>query len=472
MMLFTGLALIAFGLCVVAFEGYRFKVLGVRFDFFFYFSLWYFASYVAAPAGIALGGIGYANPAFPDKYSLTESPVAVLAIVAGYCLCALGYHSRLARRITQRLKASWRVGPRTSRLAWIAMLAIGVLSFVIFVAQYGGLLFVISNIAAIRSGGSGGGIERNTIGATINLFSKLIYFAAWMLFGRVAYERKVGRTIPKGTYLALGATSVMAILYSVASGGRGGMVITFVVFYLTLCFIYNKLFLRYVLILAPLAAFIVLFGKTVIVPAFFSGWSAVVDQMQRVMQQSSGDSLLANLMQNFTHPFLSLRLAIDAVGRDVSPNWFTDIPLGIYFYARLLGLHTPDTVTYVNTYLTLGVYDSNIPPGLVGACWYSAMFPGVVIGMLLYGYIGRIANDLLLRMARAKPALAAVYIIAGFRYGGFNFTGDLRVFVLQNAAFIVLSLVLATVFCRWVIQPSAPEGIHAGMLAQNALQRS
>jgi hypothetical protein len=442
-MLVTGVLCAFFGVAIVAGEVRRVSVSRRKFDFLFFFNVWFVLCYCMVPFVLAVGGPRYGNPVFALKYSTSESPLALLSIFLGYGAFVLGYRTAVPDRVTGGLHFRWRPSPQSGRVLWVGMVGVGLLASAVFITRYGGLDFVLKNISGIRTGGSGGGVERDTLGAAINLLSNLIYYAAWIVFTAVVLLRERRSRVPGYLYSTLAVMTVVVVVHSVVAGGRGGMLITFVMYYVIFAFVRERYYARYVALILPLAFVVLLFGKSVIVSTFFTGW----DQLWAgIVQQSRGVTLQSMVMgftSNFTHPYLSLRVAIDVVGDRIQPNWFSDVPLGVYFYARLAGVETPVTVTYWNTYFTRGFLESDVPPGLLGAFWYSAYVPGVVVGSYFFGMLGRALDQVLRRAVAAQPLLLGVYLHTAFVYGNYIFTGDLRVFIIQNVA---LFAVLFTVF--------------------------
>lgn len=72
-----------------------------------------------------------------------------------------------------------------------------------------------------------------------------------------------------------------------------------------------------------------------------------------------------------------------------SPTYFYDafsIPLFV-MPSRLTGVVAPDSISYINTFLQTGVWDSMTPPGLVAYGYYSMGVFGVVASSLFLGFV-------------------------------------------------------------------------------------
>jgi hypothetical protein len=443
-MLITGFCLLFAGIFITAFETYRYqKLKSYRFDFLFFITFWYVISYCVTPFAIAVGGSTFANSAFPIQYSTTESFLSIIVIGLGYLSILIGYHVNF--KFFNRLKKlSFKplFNKKGRIFIWMLLFLVGILSFFVFVSRYGGILFALENISGIRSAK----IERDNLAIIFSRFIHLVLISTCMLFSSWIYhlENKLTRSVKSINFLVLLLASTLNFFLSLFSGGRGNVMLMFIIFYFTICFIKKKLIFKYLVIFIIFASFFVIYGKIILYTLYDPNRLFNLIS-EKTLSRSLTDSL-ASLFQNFAHPYLSLGVAFDAISNQIPIRWFMDFPLGIYFYLRVFGIETPATITYFHTNILTGEFISNIPPGLLAVFWYSALLPGVILGCFLYGFIGRALNAFFRSMACSQSFAIPIYIYLGYAYGAFIFTGEMRIFFMQNIAIITILILGSSLF--------------------------
>jgi hypothetical protein len=314
-----------------------------------------------------------------------------------------------------------------------------------FIRIYG--LDVISR--HIRSGG----VEGIHMGSFFLIFARewtktigLLFFA--ITFHSFNQKIKIKKSIMMITIISI----VLAFLTSILHGGRAGMMEIFIFIYLIICVIKEKLLInRYAIMLAVFFVVIMLFGRTVIAFNLFSNPIIIIREIARQLSEQGIQriDLLGKIVSEFSHRYLSLRVATEYAGSNIAPyRFFMDFPLGIIFYLRMIGIETPLTVGYLNTYLVRGVWESFIPPGMLATFWYSASIIGVLFGCFIFGLVGCFLNDLLRNLIK-EPMMVALYLYTGYHYGSFFVLGEPRIFMLNRLALITLLFFITMIYYKW-----------------------
>jgi hypothetical protein len=307
-----------------------------------------------------------------------------------------------------------------------ALVVIGLCALFVFVVRYGGLSVVTRNISAIRSGH----VERDTLGAVARMFTIFIDFAAWMSFAMLIQRKSRWVVRDVAMWGLFAGLALLSLGNGLIGGGRGALVFPLVMYYLTYLYLRGRPPIRYSISLGAVIVFVVLVGKAAIFQAAFLGPLGVTAGVIEYAGGMGALDVAAEVSREFSHVYISLRQAIESAGDSIDLRWFVDIPLGILFYLRVFGIEVPDTISYLNTLLTTGIQESDIPPGIVGMWWYSAMLPGVVTGAFCYGVIGRLLESVLRGLCQRSYGVP-LFIYFSFMYGSFSFNGDLRVYVMK-----------------------------------------
>lgn len=435
---FTGFILLCMAVVVTIIELVRYRR-GARFDFLFFFSLWFAASYALAPFAMSIGGGQFANWAFPSQYHSSESFLSVAMVFVSYFMILLGYYYPIRPGGQTMYRFRWRLSRGVAILLVVGMLVVGILGFLVFVSRYGGVYSVQENVSDIRSAA----IERDNIGAIGGIFAKNVYLVTWLV---VIYAIVLGRNrapVPFGLYAICASLLLVSLYLGLMRGSRGGLINILLVPSLAYCVVYHRMpGWKWILLISVTGVVIILFGKSTILQVFYLGPRHLLVALKSSFSSRSLAENLASFVANYTHPYLSLRQAIDHAGAGHARlRFFVDWPLGVLYFGRAFDLDVPHTVTYLNTYLALGRWQSNIPPGLIGSFWYQLQSAGVVIGSFFYGMYGRCANDFLAK-ACVHPAGILVYVFAALSYGEFVFTGDPNVWIIQRLEYLCFAVIV------------------------------
>lgn len=163
-------------------------------------------------------------------------------------------------------------------------------------------------------------------------------------------------------------------------------------------------------------------------------------------------SFLGRLVREFQYPYVSFHVSLFAV--DLSTLRFgSDFLIGIINILpdRLVGFSPPNSIAYLNTENITGYYSSIIPPGIVGFMMYSGHLVGILVGGLLFGWIGGTLNALFLKMSESSNWFNALYMYCGYAWSAFVLSGEPRV---DTTAFFVLYLALFAILFRAFILPT------------------
>ena len=412
-----GPAGIHFGLAVfiILFEVCRPR--RVPFDFLFMFNISYLVYFAVAPMHILLGGAEYVPAsmlAVHDDYlgarhHWNEFALAMM-VVAGYALVLVGYYSRIARQAGLRVNIAF---PSRNSLYFIAWLfgTIGVVALLIYGRQFDGVVDVILKGALIR-----GGIE--TSDSSVLFLMHFIQFAncASILLFAVLIGKQPGES-RAGLRLLFVLSVGLVILAILTVGARRSLVL----YSASLYFIYaNMTGRRRLDVLAMLAAaflMLLMFGDQALI-GLSAGTADVVERVSS-LATSGAAFLYQAVWRDLTLPYVEFAGIV--MRFDGWPRLFMDVPLGILEAVpeRLVPLELPALLVEESTELLSGQKLGDIvaiPTGFLGFGWYSGLLPGVILGSLLFGYIGGFFESALRIVPGAAPAAVTLYVLAGFTW--------------------------------------------------------
>ncbi len=110
--------------------------------------------------------------------------------------------------------------------------------------------------------------------------------------------------------------------------------------------------------------------------------------------------------------------------------------------SRVFGTTAPDSISFLNTYLFTGIWDSNIPPGLVGYGLYSFGIVGVIFSSLILGFSSGFI-DKKFRTCRFNDNFeTVVYIPLIFIWPIYFIQGDPRVLLVNVTPLLIFLLIL------------------------------
>lgn len=322
---------------------------------------------------------------------------------------------------------------RTERRSYIlTIFAIAVLSFILYVYLTDrGWQYVFANASKLRSGTDE---AKSYAAAFIKIWTYYIEFVVFYLFAKLGFERRANRV----AYLFIFLTVLtLAVLKSFADGGRGGLInlIIGLIFVAAISGRYIKLPKIKILAGICIAIFIGVYGKIYLFQLFKS------DALQ--FYDVSEVAILEQIAIEYSHQFSSLLMAVSLdLGFD---RLYMDLVVWIVKPLKLAGIEVPDSISYFNTYYATGVWDSEIPPGLVAFSFYEGGGMGVLVGGLLSGYVVKFIDRLILNTVRqGQTPFSYAFSAILFIYAPFFFlNSDPALFVQWVMAYAALFIFIA-----------------------------
>lgn len=396
------------------------------------FNFWFLISYIIVPA-ICINDIFYVN-----KFFVRFQPDDDLKIFFSYIYIMLFYTAVILGYKFSSGRASKIMVVYKKRFTWdkfsIALLGIALLGLSIYIIGYGGLTRVLSNINLIRSGK----VERNTIAAFARMFSNYSVVAMIISFGKLKTAKRY-KIKSKAFFLFVFSMGVV-IFSSVLSGGRGGLISPFLLVFFANVYIDKKWKITKLVLIVPIVFFVILYGKEFFV-SILNDPGHVLSLFQEDIENIR--YMLKGVIGEFTHPFYSLQVAMDVTRNGNNLFFFRNIPYTFLFFSYLFGFPYHGTISHYNTEHIFGVFDSNIPPGLVALGYYNLYFMGVIIAGLVYGWFLGIIQSFFQMLFRNKgnfEITLALYLVIASSITPFIFNGDIRVLIMSNITRIILLL--------------------------------
>ncbi|NHB65481.1 hypothetical protein G5T41_02295 [Acinetobacter sp. GFQ9D192M] len=218
-------------------------------------------------------------------------------------------------------------------------------------------------------------------------------------------------------------------------------------FFISLAAIYiaikKKLPLKFSIFIIIFTLFYIVFGKTLIFALNTENFD-VIDffRNQFIPMLSNSYNLI---MMEFSHQYLSL---INFIKSDSEYRYFGDYIYWSFIPFKLLGFSLEDSISYYNTYLIMGRWESIIPPGPVAFGYISLGVVGVVVHGFIVGYIFRLIDMVFNSNLRIKknPVIIGFYgmLIPTFTYLMSN--SDLGLFFQNRVPQILFFLILVFYF--------------------------
>ena len=392
----------------------------VPFDFFFFFNVSYLIYFVIAPLHLLLGGEDFT---FFPEYLLpvvaTDDAwffVGYTAVIVGvWLLVAAGFRVGQRRRGGQY--ATVPVLPvRDQAVFAVALTGLGLASVYVFAAQFGGIEFALRNASFIRG--------RAVASDSSLLFLRNIAMflpAASLLVLAMTIDAFFGRARYRYVVLAaLGGVFALALIALALQGSRRAFLIFFAG---AVLFIANYRRRMYAVQIGAIAVIGIVYV-------------AIGDLLNRGLDQGF-DFVLAGVQSYWEQ---GLYLTYAAIWRDFSlpvveswavltkfedtPRMFIDVPIGVVELVpeRLLPIPLPERLSDHSTLLIGGQgadVIAEIPPGFIGFFWYSAYWPGLIVGPWLFGFLGGFLHGRMLPARGAPACRFLAYTLAGFVWAYF-----------------------------------------------------
>ena len=92
---------------------------------------------------------------------------------------------------------------------------------------------------------------------------------------------------------------------------------------------------------------------------------------------------VTSFINNFGHPYVSMYRAFDLIDL-AGLRFFYDFPQGVLFFSRVFGFDAGLSLTYLNTFLHYGVFESIVPTGYLSFGFAQAGMMGVFLMGVFY----------------------------------------------------------------------------------------
>ncbi|WP_281885450.1 O-antigen polymerase [Paenibacillus sp. YYML68] len=389
-----------------------------------FINLFFLVSYIIYPVSLWF----YEGRVIPWKYTSKDEisfTSNFFLIFIFYVFLILGFYVRFSKYNTRLyLKIKQKIDP--IKVA-VILLILGILAFILFVISYGGLSYVIQNAGAIR----GGYVERSNFGAIVNLFTKNIYLSFWILLTIFITSNKNKLVL---ILLILSLSSSIAV--GIIGAGRLDFLMIFIIAYFIIVSIKHKFYFRYLILILPLSLYTILFGKEIFGSIQY-GYSGVLNAIEYKREVVGGD-LFSGIIQYFAHPFISIQASLDSTE---SYRFFSDFPYSFLFFLKIFNLQVPETIVYYNTEFLSGIFESDIPAGVVAFSYYNLGILGIIIFGFVFGVVSKVIEDLFISIKQSALGIV-LYLFTCYSYGWFVTHAELRINILFMAFSIPLLVLI------------------------------
>lgn len=316
-----------------------------------------------------------------------------------------------------------------------------------YVAQYGGVSRALNAAAAIRSGYG----ELETSGKlTFTKYLMPIGVFPFLHYGYLSFIDK------RRKYLApFIVTTIFLFLAFVLMSGRTRIVMYLIALVLLILISSKKkISVSKILKIAPLAmlgAFFVIYGKKI-----FSSIELIKngESISSIINDSDQTrSFFESLVGYFSHRVYSVEASLNFASNHGDLVFFRDsFYLPLYFIPeRLTGISKPDSISFLNTQMLTGIYDSMAPPGILAYGLYSLWIPGMFLIAFLYG-AGFGYIDRLLVINSQKREILIILLPTVLVWSLYGSTGDTRIVVNGLIYIIIYVLILFTLNLKRVFR--------------------
>ena len=400
---------------------------GRRFGAWEYVLSWYLVIYCVSPIYMQLTDSGTWS-LYDSEYMHSHSSLAAIYIAIGLISLSIGYF--VANELpVSRLRVVCVSNANSFPSVVYLLVFVALLSFSVFVVSYGGLDYVVSNISKIRTGVDE---RKNYFGAFVRMF---VFYAELALFIAYAYLERGRSGGVRGQYLLkvmIGALFLVVVFKLYLDGGRAGFIELFIGLYFLSVFYSRKINVFAIFFILAGCVVFVLFGKTLIFqlsnPSFdYSSW------------YSSHDLYIVDgVMREFSHQYLSLVMSLDGM---YESRLFGDYWYWLFKWMRLFSMDAPDSISYFNTYLATGVWESDIPPGVLAFSIFNGGAMLLPVHMVLLGGLVRVVEKLFLHEEYGShPVVLSLGAVSVVNLDYFITNADPALIVQTNIPIIVFFL--------------------------------
>ncbi|WP_180122115.1 O-antigen polymerase [Acinetobacter sp. YH12086] len=392
--------------------------------------IWSIVIYVLAPLALVTSYYEVASPRFLRNYYDIESIFPLFVIIIFFISMFFGLNLFDKVDFKFKLEANENLIRRTTLFLFI----IGFISLSFFIYTYGGLDYVLSNMSQIRSGTDD---NKNYLAAFVSSFSKYINLSFFIMLSFWMINRKISSF----DYLLLFIFTLLTLFSIYLSAGREAgitFLISILVIYLA---VYKKIPILTVSIFSIFSFLYILFGKTFLFALNNENFDKddFIDNNFLLTISNSYNIIVSE----FSHQYLSL---VNFMQYDYSFRFFGDYAYWIFKPFKLLGFDIPDSISYYNTFIVHGVWDSEIPPGGIAFGYIQFGILGVIIHGFILGCFFKFFDVIFDPKNQNNPILLGFYavLVTSFTYMLSN--SDPALFLQNRIPNILFLLALLFVF--------------------------
>ena len=392
--------------------------------------IWSIVIYVLAPLALVTSYYEVASPRFLRNYYDIESIFPLFVIIIFFISMFFGSNFFDKVDFKFKLEANENLIRRTTLFLFI----IGFISLSFFIYTYGGLDYVLSNMSQIRSGTDD---NKNYLAAFVSSFSKYINLSFFIMLSFWMINRKISIF----DYLLLFIFTLLTLFSIYLSAGREAgiaFLISILVIYLA---VYKKIPILTVSTFSIFSFLYILFGKTFLFALNNENFDKddFIDNNFLLTISNSYNIIVSE----FSHQYLSL---VNFMQYDYSFRFFGDYAYWIFKPFKLLGFDIPDSISYYNTFIVHGVWDSEIPPGGIAFGYIQFGILGVIIHGFILGCFFKFFDVIFDPKNQNNPILLGFYavLVTSFTYMLSN--SDPALFLQNRIPNILFLLALLFVF--------------------------
>lgn len=286
------------------------------------------------------------------------------------------------------------------------LLILGGCSLLFFIYTYGGLDYVIQNMSKIRSGVDD---NKNYLAAFVNIFSKYTNFSFFILLALMMSKGFNYRYEKILFIIALFSTLFTVYLSAGRETGIGFLISILVVYYSTR----KKVPVLLLSFFTILSFLYILFGKVFLFALNNENFDAAsfYDEHFYSVLRSSYNLILSE----FSHQYLTL---VHFMQGNYEFRYLGDYIYWILKPLKLMGIDIPDSISYYNTFIIYGIWDSEIPPGAIGFGYIQIGSLGLVLHGFLLGIFFRFFDVIFDAKNQDNSILLGFYsvIVTSFTY--------------------------------------------------------
>ena len=410
------------------------------FTLVFMSQIWFLVIYCLAPIAIISSYDEVASKAFNLNKNDVESFYVQLLILLFYFSFIFG--TNLGNHYKGFLKIS--VSNKNIRRLCYTLVLIGLFSMGVFLSKYGGISYVLSNMSQIRSGQAD---VKSYLGAFFLGFYKFVNLSFFICFAKILIDDSKQNISFKFYFLANLMFSIFGIYLSAGRENGISFLISIIVIYMA---VKKKIPLKFSIFFILFTVFYIVFGKTLIFALYDENFD-ISDFFNNRFYYMILDSFNI-IMVEFAHQYMSI---VNFISVDGTFNYFSDYYIWILTPFKLIGINFGDSISYYNTYIIMGRWESIIPPGPVAFGYMSLGVLGVFIHGIIVGYIFRAVDSIfnINNQVKIDPVMVGFYgmLVPTFTYIMSN--SDLTLFFQNRLAPLVFFLALVFIYkARYLIK--------------------